>query len=155
MRSVIFVLVCALCTVACSAQKPQPVSTTSSPLNVTEGLKAKDLVGDNWFGDSKCTGNNPSCHYDVVRYRFSEIAGDTNKVHLAADKQVNGEWGLMGEFDFAIDAAKNTITAEFTIPRTGGKGVWSFTVTGDKIEGTLTVYPENEVGRRVHVERKK
>jgi len=76
-------------------------------------------------------------------------------VHLAADKQVNGEWDPMGEFDFTIDAAKSTLTAEFTIPRTGGRGVWSFTVAGDKIDGTLTAYPENEVGRKVHVERKK
>src|SRR4051812_3301008 len=133
-------------TVACSAQKQtvEPAQT----------LSAKDVIGD-WFGESKCTGNNPSCHDEVVRYRFSEVKDDSKKVHLAADKQVNGEWDLMGEFDFAIDPAKSTLTAEFTIPRTGGRGVWSFTVAGDKIDGTLTVYPENEIGRRVHVERKK
>lgn len=147
MRSIIFVLVCFLCSVACAAPE------RAAP-GAADGLTAKALVGE-WFGESKCTGNNPSCHDEVVRYRFSEVAGDAGKVHLAADKQVNGAWDLMGEFDFAIDAAKNVITAEFTIPRTGGRGVWSFTVAGDKIDGTLTVYPENEIGRRVHVERKK
>jgi hypothetical protein len=147
MRPIIFVLVCFLCTVACSAQKQPDASNTN-------GLSSKDLVGE-WFGESKCTGSNPSCHDEIVRYRFSKIAGGANKVHLAADKQVNGEWDLMGEFDFTIDPAKDTLTAEFTIPRTGGRGVWSFTVAGDKIDGTLTVYPENEIGRRVHVERKK
>ena len=147
MRSIVFVLVCFLCTLACSGQK-QPAA------EAVDGLTAKYLVGE-WFGESKCTGNNPSCHDEVVRYRFSEISGDAGKVHLAADKKVNGEWDLMGEFDFTIDAAKNVITAEFTIPRTGGRGVWTFNVAGDKIEGILTVYPENEIGRRVHVERKK
>ena len=132
---------------ACSAQKQQDVSARN-------GLSVKDLLGD-WTGESKCTGNNPSCHDEIVRYRFSEIKDSATKVHLAADKQVNGEWDLMGEFDFDIDAAKSILTSEFTIPRTGGRGVWSFTVTGDKIDGTLTVYPENEIGRRVHVERKK
>jgi len=134
-------------TAACSAQK-QPNASAQ------EQLSGKDLVGD-WVGESKCAGSNPSCHDEVVRYRFSAIKGEDNKVHLAADKQVNGEWDAMGEFDFTIDSAKRTLTAEFTIPRTGGRGVWSFTVAGDKIDGTLTVYPEYEVGRNVHVERKK
>lgn len=148
MRSIIFLLICvSFFTATCSAQKQQSMPAQN-------GLSAKDLVGD-WTGESKCTGNNPSCHDEVVRYRFSPIQGEDKKVHLAADKQVNGEWELMGEFDFTIDSAKNTLTAEFTIPRTDGRGVWSFTVAGDKIDGTLTMYPENEIGRRVHVERKK
>ncbi|MFL6373650.1 MAG: hypothetical protein ACJ73D_03180, partial [Pyrinomonadaceae bacterium] len=125
MRAIIFVLVCFLGIAACSAQKQADAITAN-------GLTGKDLVGE-WMGESKCTGNNPSCHDEVVRYRFSEIKAEPQKVHLAADKQVNGEWDLMGEFDFTIDAAKNTLTAEFTIPRTGRRGVWSFTVAGDKI----------------------
>jgi hypothetical protein len=148
MRAIGFLCLCLLSlTASCSAQKHPDVSTAN-------GLSAKDLVGE-WTGESKCTGNNPSCHDEIVRYRFSEIKDNIAKVHLAADKQVNGEWDLMGEFDFDIDAAKNTLRAEFTIPRTGGRGVWSFTVAGDRIDGTLTVYPENEIGRRVHLERKK
>jgi len=75
------------------------------------------------------------------------------KLHLAADKMVNGKPELMGEFDFAYDAAKKTLTTEFKIPRTGGTGVWLFNVDGDKIDGTLTVLPENEIGRRVNVAR--
>jgi len=159
MKMISFLCICLLSvTAACSAQRQanSNVSVQNEPSASTEGrLSAKDLVGDNWFGESKCTGNNPSCHDEVVRYRFSEIKDEPNKIHLAADKQVSGEWDLMGEFDFTIDSAKNTMTAEFTIPRTGGRGVWSFNVAGDKIDGTLTVYPENEIGRRVHVERKK
>src|SRR5437764_961912 len=122
MRSIIFVFIWALAfTTGCSAQKQ---------------LKVDDLVGD-WFGESKCAGNNPSCHDEVVRYRFSAIKGEEKKVHLAADKQVNGEWDPMGEFDLTIDTAKSTLATEFTIARTGGRGEWSFTVAGDKIDGTL------------------
>ena len=61
----------------------------------------------------------------------------------------------MGEFDFIFDEKKNTLTAEFKIPRTGGTGVWLFKIDSDKIEGTLTILPENEVGRVVKVSRKK
>ena len=113
-----------------------------------------EILGD-WFGESKCTGNNPSCHDEVVIYHFTRAKSDPAKLHLAADKMVNGKPELMGEFDFVYDAEKRTLTTEFTIPRTGGKGVWLFNVNGDKIDGTLTVLPENEIGRQVKVERKK
>jgi hypothetical protein len=150
MRSIIFVFICFLSlTTACSAQKQDKV-----PDQNQKQLKAEDVLGD-WQGESKCTGSNPYCHDEVVLYHFTAVKDDASKVHLAADKLVNGKWELMGEFDFTIDAAKSTLTAEFNIPRTGGRGVWSFTVAGDKIVGTLTAYPENEVGRKVHVERKK
>ena len=148
MRMIGLLCLCLLSlTAACSAQKQSGVPAAN-------GLGPKDLVGE-WTGESKCTGNNPSCHDETVRYRFTEIKNSATKVHLAADKQVNGAWDLMGEFDFDIDPARNTLTAEFTIPRTCGRGVWLFNVAGDKIDGTLTVRPENEIGRRVHVERKK
>lgn len=149
MRSIIFVLVCVLSlSAACSAQ------TRDKTTEPGKKLTAQDVLGE-WYGESKCAGKNPYCHDEIVRYRFSEIKGETGKVHLAADKKVNGEWDLMGEFDFTIDAETSTLTAEFNIPRTGGRGVWTFPVKGDTIDGTLTVYPENEIGRRVHVEKKR
>ena len=61
----------------------------------------------------------------------------------------------MGEFEMTFDPDKSTLTAVFTIPRTGGKGVWLFRVNGDNIDGTLTVYPEKEIARKVKVTRKK
>ena len=117
-------------------------------------LKADDVIGD-WTGESKCQGSNTFCHDEIVLYHFSRIKGEDIKVHLAADKMVAGKWELMGENDLMIDAAKSTLTAEFPIPRTGGKGVVVFTVAGDKIDGIMTTYPENEIGRKIHVERKK
>jgi hypothetical protein len=133
-----FALLIAL-TASCSAQKP---------------LQASDVVGES-TGESKCVGNNSFCHDEVVLYHVSAIKDDANKVHLAADKLVNSKWESMGDMDFTIDAAKATLTTEFPIPRTGGHGVLVFTVNGDKMDGVMTVFPENEVGRRMHVERKK
>ena len=116
-------------------------------------LSVTDVAGD-WTGESKCQGSNRFCHDEVVLYHFTPIKGDDKKIHLAADKLVGGKWELMGEMDFAIDAAASTLTTEFPIPRTGGKGVLTFKVRGHKMDGVMMIYPENEVGRKIHVERK-
>ena len=113
-----------------------------------------DILGD-WAGESKCVGSNPSCHDEIVVYHLTRSKADSAKVHLSADKIVNGKPEFMGEFDFTFDPDKGTLTAEFKIPRTGGKGVWFLTVNRDDMEGTLTVYPENEIGRKIKVAAKK
>ena len=115
---------------------------------------ADSLFGD-WTGESKCVGSNPYCHDEIVVYHLSRSKQDPAKINLSADKIVNGKPDFMGEFDMTFDSEKMTLTAEFTIKRTGGKGVWLFTIKGDKMDGTLTVFPENEIGRKVTVTRKK
>lgn len=121
---------------------------------VAQKSTAESLYGD-WTGESKCVGSNPSCHDEIVVYHLSKSKNDPTKINLSADKIVNGKPDFMGEFDMTFDAEKMTLTAEFMIKRTGGKGVWLFHVDGDKMDGTLTVFPENEVGRKVSVTRKK
>jgi hypothetical protein len=115
---------------------------------------ADSLFGD-WTGESKCVGTNPSCHDEIVLYHLTRSKNDSSKINLSADKIVDGKPEFMGEFDMTFDPEKMTLTAEFTIKRTGGKGVWLFTVKGEKMDGTLTVLPENEIGRRVSVAKKK
>ena len=117
-------------------------------------LTVNEVVGE-WTGDSICRGSNKSCHDETVLYHFTAIKGDAAKVHLAADKLVAGKWELMGEFDLTIDGDKHTLMTEFPIPRTGGKGVITFTLAGDKMDGRMMIYPENELGREIHVTRKK
>jgi hypothetical protein len=112
------------------------------------------LFGD-WSGESKCVGTNPSCHDEVVVYHIAQSKADPKKITIGADKIVDGKPDFMGSFECDYDAAKQTLTSEFTIPRTGGKGVWFFHVDGDKMDGTLTVFPENEVGRRVKLTKNK
>jgi hypothetical protein len=115
---------------------------------------AESLYGD-WQGESKCTGNNPYCHDEIVVYHVTRSKKDAAMVNISADKIVNGKPDFMGEFDMIYDPVKHTLMSEFKIPRTGGKGVWLFHIDGDKMDGTLTVFPENEVGRRIKVTRKK
>ena len=116
--------------------------------------KDEQLIGD-WRGESKCVGSNPYCHDEVVVYHISRSKTDAKKITIVADKIVDGKPDYMGTFECDYDAVKQTLTSEFTIPRTGGKGVWLFKIDGDKMDGTLTVFPENEIGRRVKVTKVK
>jgi hypothetical protein len=114
-----------------------------------------DSVLGDWYGESKCVGSNTSCHDEIVIYHLAAVKTESAKVHWSADRVVNGKADSMGDLDFDYDVANSVLTSEFKIPRTGGKAVWSFKIDGDKMHGTLTTYPENEVGRKVEVSRKK
>jgi len=115
------------------------------------GQQASSLVGD-WAGESICAGNNPSCHDEHVVYHISVDASDTTKVKIGADKIVDGKPEWMGDIILKYDAAKQTLTGDFQSPRY--KGIWEFTVKGNTIEGTLSLFnPEKTVGRRIRVQR--
>jgi hypothetical protein len=116
--------------------------------------KPDPLFGE-WQGESKCVGTNPYCHDEVVVYRFAPSKTDKDKIAWDAYKIIDHKLDLMGQLEMTYDRVKSTLSVDFKIPRTGGRGVWSLTVKGDEMTGTLTVFPENEVGRKVHVVRKK
>jgi hypothetical protein len=122
--------------------------------NVQNKTDNNPLFGD-WSGESKCVGPNTSCHDEVVVYHISQSKTDPKKVLISADKIVDGKPDWMGDFDCDYDREKQTLRAEFKIPRTGGTGVWEFKIDGDKMDGTLTVLPENEIGRRVKITKNK
>ena len=136
--AVIFMCILSLAA-ACSAQKT---------------LKVDDVLGD-WTGESKCENNDGFCHDEVVLYHFTRVGTETKKVHLVAEKLISGKWDVMYEHDIAFDGPKGTLSDEFPIPRTGGHGVVTYTIASDKMDGVMMIYPENKVGRRMHVERKK
>jgi|tagenome__1003787_1003787.scaffolds.fasta_scaffold20482360_2 hypothetical protein len=112
------------------------------------------LFGD-WSGESKCVGKNQYCHDEVVVYHISRSKTDAKKINISADKIVDGKPDFMGAFDCDYDRDKQTLKSEFRIPRTGGRGVWFFQIDGDKINGTLTIFPENEIGRTIKVTKNK
>ena len=118
----------------------------------SQTVKPDALIGD-WSGESKCVGTNTLCHDEVVVYHITRSKADKKKFTIAADKIVNGKPDFMGNIECDYDAEKQTLRSEFRIPRTGGTGVWLFNINGDEINGTLTVMPENEIGRRVKVKK--
>ena len=134
------------------------VAATACAQNVApkpaQSTKIDEIVGD-WNGESKCTGTNPNCHDEVVVYHLTRSKTDAAKINVSADKIVDGKPDNMGDFDMAFDPEKMTLTVEFAFQRSGGKGVWLFTIDGNKMDGTLTNYPEKLVSRNVHLGRKK
>ena len=112
------------------------------------------LVGD-WTGTSKCVSNDSNCHDEIVIYHVTKSKKDRSKANISADKIVNGKPDNMGEFDLKFDPEKMTLTADMAFPRSGGHGIWLFKIDGEKMDGTLTVFPGEVLFRRIHVERKK
>ena len=112
-------------------------------------LLALALAGD-WTGTSICTNRKllPACHDEVVVYHFTPRGAD--KVHLVADKIVDGKPEYMGEFDMTRNGAR--LTHEMTNPQ--GRALWDFTIHGDRITGTLKLLPGGDVVRKINVKKR-
>lgn len=117
---------------------------------VVRGQQRSSLVGD-WIGESICVGNNPSCHDEKVVYHVS-IAGEPDKVAIAADKIVDGKPEPMGVIDLNYYASKQTLTGETQTPRY--HLLWEFTIKGNIMEGTLSLLPAKTIARRIKVQKK-
>ena len=104
-----------------------------------------------WRGESVCvhSGEFPACRDESVEYDVYDAAGDA--VHLSAYKFVGGEKVLMGEMDFTYDAKLGSWNSEFRTERY--HGLWTFTVGGDTVTGTLVDLPSKHKVRDVLVKR--
>jgi hypothetical protein len=88
-----------------------------------------------------------------VVYRFVPVDGHPRQVRLLGDKIVDGKRVAMGAFVFDVDETTGELRSEFKRGQT--HGVWSYTVMGDAMKGTLVILPEGTVGRDVSVRRAK
>lgn len=100
-------------------------------------------VTGTWEGASVCTVRPSSCHDEHVIYDITQ--GANQKLKMSADKVVSGERQNMGDLECTY--ADKTLRCPF--PR----GVWSFTVSGMKMSGTLKL-TDGTVFRKVEVSRK-
>src|SRR5689334_4915081 len=109
------------------------------------------VLGD-WEGESVCVDKNrPACKNEHVVYHIKKKDGEADAVSLQADKIVNGKPEDMGTLDCKHDAAKSTLTCEFTVNTT--HGVFEFTIKGDEMEGTLKILPAGTLGRKINVKK--
>ena len=117
------------------------------PAGQKASVPASDVaaVAGEWRGESLCLVKPSPCHDEVVVYHVTK-AGKAGMLAMQADKIVNGEAQDMGTLDCEYDFGKHTLTC--TIPR----GVFRFTVSGDKMEGTLTT-SDNVLFRRISVKK--
>ncbi len=106
-----------------------------------------DIIRGTWRGTSVCTDREraPACKDEEVLYEFTPVT--EVKVRLKADKIVGGNVVPMGELDFDYDAGARVWKSEFESPRV--HGLWSFSVAGDRLYGTLVDLPSRAVLRTV------
>ena len=104
-----------------------------------------------WRGASVCVKSPefPACRDESVEYDVSDAPGGA--VHLAAYKFVDGEKAPMGDMDFAYDEKRRSWTSEFQSARY--HGLWTFTIDGDALTGTLVDLPSRRKVRDVSARR--
>jgi hypothetical protein len=110
-----------------------------------QALSLTSLAGE-WTGSSICTGARAACNNESVVYDMR--ARDSEIMHVAAYKIVDGKRVLMGESDYTYDAEHRTLTSNVT---NGSLHiVWVLTIAGDTaIAGTLTLMPERTLVRNL------
>ena len=115
-------------------------------LQTLSAQKETGAIGK-WKGESLCTVKPSACHDEVVVYEITAVAGKPGALLWKADKIVNGEQQNMGTLDCSYSADSRTMTCD--IP---GRAVWSLTVSGDVMTGTLK-RSDGTLFRKVSVKR--
>jgi hypothetical protein len=105
-----------------------------------------DPVSGTWEGTSLCTVANSPCRNEHVVYHVKPDPKDATKFSIDADKIVNGEADFMGTLNCIFTAAKSELYCDTA-------GDWRFTITGDKMTGTLRL-KDGTLYRNVAVAKK-
>jgi hypothetical protein len=103
------------------------------------------LFGD-WRGESICVVRESACHDEDSLYHVAKLAEKPGWISMKLDKIVNGKPVTMGVMDCSYSAAKQSLTCEF--PR----GVMRFTVSDNKMEGTMTL-PDGTLWRKITLKK--
>lgn len=112
------------------------------PVGVAQTASSAGVLGT-WEGESICTVRPSACHDEHVIYQITQ--DEQKKISVSADKVVNGERQNMGVLECTYDG--KALTCPFP------KGVWSFSVTGSKMNGGLKL-ADGTLFRKVDVEKK-
>jgi hypothetical protein len=113
--------------------------------NVATAQKTNASVLGTWKGESLCTVKPSACHDEIVVYEITATAGSKDHVVWKADKIVKGQRENMGTLD--CTTASQTVTCDMP-----GRGVWSLTVDGDNMTGTLKL-SDGTLFRKVSAKR--
>jgi hypothetical protein len=124
-----------------------PIMSASSQADRQANAPAaiSQLIGV-WRGHSECAVPNSPCHDETNVYRISEVAGNSNEVHIVGTKIVDGKEIAMGAGDWHYDAAQHVLQTETPA------GTFRFNFDGGSMEGVLTL-PDHSVYRRIHVKK--
>jgi hypothetical protein len=113
----------------------------------TFGADATGSLTGDWSGESVCVANHDPCRDEKALYHVKG-PDERRLVTVIGSKIVDGREIVMGPpADFTYDAAKGTLVLETE------RSVFRFTVTGDKLEGTLTLLPSGVLYRRISLKK--
>lgn len=108
--------------------------TVKSTRAQTAPDKIDSLLIGTWNGTSICQIKASACHDETVVYHISKIKG-VDTFYINAGKIVNGAEQEMGILPFVYSSETKQLTST-------AYGIWTFNVTGPKLEGTLLVHGE-------------
>ena len=104
-------------------------------------------LAGNWQGELICTIKDSPCHNEHVIYRVEE-PDSAGKLKIQMDKVVDGKPKLMGTVNCVFDKAASAVTCNTQ------RGVWKFTVAGQKMGGTF-VLTDGRLYRKISVTKEK
>jgi len=117
-----------------------------APLGARGADASRSLSGD-WSGTSVCVANHDPCRDEKALYHLKG-PDERHLVTVVGSKIVDGREIVMGPpSDFTYDPEKGTLILE------AERSVFRFTVSGDKLEGTLTLRPSGVLYRRISLKK--
>lgn len=111
---------------------PLPVAlaaASGSPRDNSEILGA-------WEGESKCTAPDSPCHDEHVIYEIAAGKGASGGLKMDGYKVVNGKRVFLGTLRCEYQAATKVLSCT---SRGKDSDDWEYTLSGDTLEGTLTI----------------
>jgi|SRR5215472_2248157 len=89
-----------------------------------------------WEGESKCILRDSPCHDEHVIYEISADKSVSGGLKMDGYKVVNGGRVLMGTLRCEFEARKKILSCT---SRGKDSDDWEYTLSGDTLEGTLTI----------------
>ena len=108
-----------------------------------------DTIAGIWEGDSKCTVPDSPCHDEHVVYDIKSDPKAGGHFTVDAYKIVTGQRDFMGALDCQFTPAEHVLRCVGRRP----DDIWTFTVSGRSMGGTLTIGAEKQLFRKVAVSR--
>ena len=103
-----------------------------------------------WRGTSTCVdlARTPDCKDEEVLYEFTPLPeSDGRRVHMKASTVVGEKIIPAFQLDFTYDPDSRVWSSEFENPH--AHGLWSFTVAGVRLIGSLLELPSRAILRTV------
>jgi hypothetical protein len=110
-------------------------------------VDARSVLYGAWAGESICTPVRPACHDEHAVYHIA-ASDKPDTILMTMNKVVDGKEEVMGTLEYHVDAAAKTLTSEYR------GAMWTFTRTGDRMQGTAKQLPNGEVIRNIRLRKR-